>query len=756
MLRGGIGYGVRGLALLTAACGATSSDNGVGTSQSALTIASLEVNQALGVQYNGAKKFVAGKNTAIIAYLDAPVTVDAETQTVVVKLGAKAIVTLTPDATATPTDKLVFQCPTREKCGSWAEGDYTFEAKIGDQTASASAKFLKRRGLRILAVPIKVSYGKQGGGTDVLEPDTKWKKSVDFVKATFPVAPDDVQWIVRDTLDLSALDANTDDGRYKIWQALTDLNPPSCAANKTGPECYDVVSGFVKARMSNAPGEAATLQGYTYALPGVVSVNDDDDLAATVAHEISHPFGIGDEYQGGQFNCDVNPVPASYVGKDFNDGTKDKWSCATSTEVAPPEPLGTGVLVAATKSHPFDTTGAGMLGDVAGYMGSGAPQKAYWVQPRVYDRLFDQLAPRTVQGNAGVNVVGVEASITKDAQEPKGYTADLEPLFTFDGIDPGTTAAGEWYARALGATDNVLSSANGTVDFSPNIEPPTDVKTAAMRASLLLPSGAKKIQIMHNTDVIKELAVTANAPVVTFTTGITAGQTLSGTTEIAWTMTDADNDTLKAVVEYSWDNKKTWAVVGDDLEAPKLSLDWDDLAGGAPNETFVRVVVTDGVNTGIATSPGFTVAAKKPDVYIENEPATFKAGDSVALSGAGEDLTGDLDESQLEWSSDLDGALGSGSNIFVKTLKAGTHTITLKGTNASSVSSTATVAITITPKSDTGTPPGTTPVTPNPTPAASSGCGCHVVEPQRSWSGALLAGLLGSVALLRRRSRKSK
>ena len=35
---------------------------------------------------------------------------------------------------------------------------------------------------------------------------------------------------------------------------------------------------------------------------------------------------------------------------------------------------------------------------------------------------------------------------------------------------------------------------------------------------------------MHNTDVIKELTVTPNAPVVTFTTGISAGQTLSGTT----------------------------------------------------------------------------------------------------------------------------------------------------------------------------------------------------------------------------------
>ena len=754
MLRGGIGYGVRGLALLTAACGAPSTDD-VGTTQSALTIASLEVNQALGVQYNGAKKFVAGKNTAIIAYLDAPVAVDDATQTVVIKLGTTTVATLTPDASAAPTDKLVFQCPTRDKCGNWVEGDYTFEAKIGDQTSTASAKFVKRRGLRILAVPIKVSYGKQGGGTEVLIPDTKWKKSVEFVKATFPVAPDDVQWIVRDTLDLSALDANTDDGRYKIWQALTDLNPPSCAANKTGPECYDVVSGFVKARMSNAPGEAATLQGYTYALPGVVSVNDDDDLAATVAHEISHPFGIGDEYQGGQFNCDVNPVPAAYVGKDFNDGTKDKWSCAASTETAPPEALGTGVLVAAAKSHPFDTTGGGLLGDVAGYMGSGAPQKAYWVQPRVFDRLFDQLAPREVKGNAGVNVVGVEASITKDAQAPKGYSADLEPLFTFDGIDPGTTTPGEWYARALGATDNVLSSANGTVDFSPNIEPPTDVKTAAMRASLLLPAGAKKIQIMHNTDVIKELTVTPNAPVVTFTTGISAGQTLSGTTDIAWTMSDADNDALKAVVEYSSDNKKTWSVVGDDLEEPKLTLDWDELAGGAPNETFVRVVVTDGVNTSVALSPGFTVAPKKPDVYIETEPGTFKTGDSVGLSGAGEDLTGDLDESQLAWTSDLDGALGKGSNIFVKTLKPGTHVITLTGTNGSSVANTATVAITITAKADTGSPDSGTPSNPQTTPAAKSGCGCHVVEPQKSWDGGLLAALLGSVALLRRRSRKS-
>src|SRR4051812_22345971 len=90
--------GIIGALLLGAACSSNFNEERAGSVQSGLTIASLEINQALGVQYQNARKFVAGKSTAIIAYLDAEVAVNADTQKVVVKKGEAVVTTLTPDA----------------------------------------------------------------------------------------------------------------------------------------------------------------------------------------------------------------------------------------------------------------------------------------------------------------------------------------------------------------------------------------------------------------------------------------------------------------------------------------------------------------------------------------------------------------------------------------------------------------------------------------------------------------------------------
>ena len=153
-----------------------------------LTVTTLEVNQALGIQYMGAQKFVAGKDTAVIAYLSDPVEVDAAMQTVVVKLNGTMVATLTPNASDAPTNTLIFLCPSREACGKWAAGAYTFEASINGVTSTASANFIERRTLKILAVPVKVAYG-----ADIREPDEKWKKAGDFTRAVFPVANDKFQ-----------------------------------------------------------------------------------------------------------------------------------------------------------------------------------------------------------------------------------------------------------------------------------------------------------------------------------------------------------------------------------------------------------------------------------------------------------------------------------------------------------------------------------------------------------------------------------
>src|SRR4051812_28235899 len=68
------------------------------------------VAQALG---NQSDKFVAGKETGVLVYLDGPVAVDPAQQKVEVKLAGDTVATLEPSPSVGPTNPLVFQCASR-------------------------------------------------------------------------------------------------------------------------------------------------------------------------------------------------------------------------------------------------------------------------------------------------------------------------------------------------------------------------------------------------------------------------------------------------------------------------------------------------------------------------------------------------------------------------------------------------------------------------------------------------------------------
>src|SRR5690606_8628293 len=88
---------------------------------------------------------------------------------------------------------------------------------------------------------------------------------------------------------------------------------------------------------------------------------------------------------------------------------------------------------------------------------------------------------------------------------------------------------------------------------------------------------------------------------------------------------------------------------------------------GGTTQGKVRVIVSDGVNTGQADSAGlFTVPNQPPAVQIvtPDDGATFGYGQVIALTGAATDMEdATLPDSAFAWSSDLDGLLGTGSSL---------------------------------------------------------------------------------------------
>jgi hypothetical protein len=66
------------------------------------SIVEIQVNQALGKQLNGAADYVAGKDTAIRAFLSIPVTVDPENTRLVIERNGAEVTRLAPALTPPP------------------------------------------------------------------------------------------------------------------------------------------------------------------------------------------------------------------------------------------------------------------------------------------------------------------------------------------------------------------------------------------------------------------------------------------------------------------------------------------------------------------------------------------------------------------------------------------------------------------------------------------------------------------------------
>lgn len=677
------------VATIAAGCGP---EDAVAKLRSGITVEALEVNQVMGVL--AAPKFVAGKNTVILAHLSEATAVDAANQKLVVNRDGKDIVTLEPSPAAEPTKALSFVCPTRDACEGWAAGTYSFTATINGETKTAAATFVPRRTIRILAVPLKAKYG-----SEIRTVDEKWKKGGEFMRSVWPVSLEGFKWTLREELDVSQHDVTTEEGRKGVWEALKNLNPSRCETAPTAEGCYDAVSGFIKTQIQ-MPGGGG-LQGYTYGAPAVVNVNDDEDMPATVAHEVAHmaPYSLGDEYKGGSFRCEVNPPPPAYKGSEWSSDKKDV-SCGSSSEVeyGSDGRTGDGSLIPEA-AHSFEVGGRGLLKEMVSFMGSGAKQSQNWVTQRMYDKLFDAASPmQNMDSPITGPVLELAGWIKKDSGAPSGYSVELEPWWGYSGALPhASTSTAGFAVVALDSAGKELARTHLDVSFVMHSNPPREVDSAPLDGAIAFPAGTARFEVRRDATVLATVPVTPAKPVV-HVTAPAAKSTVHGQATITWTGSDADGDKLHYAVEYCASSHHC-EVLASDVTETSLKDNFDDLPGS--KQAFVRVTATDGANTTVAESEKFTVPDKAPQVVIFEPEESFevKAGQEVTLEGeAYDEQDGQLTSSQqLTWSSSLDGDLGGGPLLYTHTLQVGTHEITLTATNAEGLTAKASVSITVTP-----------------------------------------------------------
>jgi len=173
--------------------------------------------------------------------------------------------------------------------------------------------------------------------------------------------------------------------------------------------------------------------------------------------------------------------------------------------------------------------------------------------------------------------------------------------------------------------------------------------------------------------------------------------------EVTWSAADADGGPLSFMLLYSHDGGQRWAPVTVNGEGSSVVFDPANLPGAAPGKGTLKLLASDGFNTTEveAPIPSFLMALNPPDIHVLSPNAdNYRRGASVLLHASGWDLEDTyLPDSALVWWSNVDGVLGTGRLLTTTRLTPGPHTITLLGVDSGGLSTTDTVALTITPRS---------------------------------------------------------
>ena len=309
-----------------------------------------------------------------------------------------------------------------------------------------------------------------------------------------------------------------------------------------------------------------------------------------------------------------------------------------------------------------------------------------WMSAYTYENIRNRLVAENAAAGAAETTAAplADTLVVQGSVTPAGPSATLDQVYRLTAprvIAP--TAPGPYAIRLVDSNGNQLAS----YPFTPRVdtEDPENANTPqlVMEQVLFVP-GTAVVQIVHGATVLDERAVTPNAPVVDVTAPA-GGETVdaNGLT-ISWTATDADNDATVATVLYSRDGGATYAPLRLHLTASSVVIPLEELGGTTQGK--VRVIASDGVNTGQGDSAGFfTVPNQPPTVQILTpvEGEVFGYGQEALLTGVAADLEdGAPPDGAFQWHSDRDGALGSGPAPDVVLETVGTHLITLQVTDA--------------------------------------------------------------------------
>ena len=169
---------------------------------------------------------------------------------------------------------------------------------------------------------------------------------------------------------------------------------------------------------------------------------------------------------------------------------------------------------------------------------------------------------------------------------------------------------------------------------------------------------------------------------------------VSGVVTLTWTASDADGDPLTFDIPYSRDNGVTFQPIAAGLATTSTQIDTAQLGGSGTAR--LRVIASDGANTGFGDSATFVMANHPPQPAILNPENNLHIhyGQLVNFSGMALDAQdGTVADAGLVWTDRPGTTPWGGPLISLDNLPVGTNVITLQATNSIGLTASTTVTV---------------------------------------------------------------
>jgi hypothetical protein len=355
-------------------------------------------------------------------------------------------------------------------------------------------------------------------------------------------------------------------------------------------------------------------------------------------------------------------------------------------------------------SNPYEWN-RGYLGEKADFMsGGGALQTQLWITQDTYDWLFRKLVLKDPTAKGKRSVIGESETenrfISFSGFITKDNAVELDPWETYWDYAALEDSTGEYMVQAVDASGTVLASSEFDVQFF-QVSTGRDLDSVYFDGLANFPESTAKFRIVKGGEVLAEIPVSSSDPVVSGVTPLSS-TIMDGIQTITWSAVDAEGAPLTYSVSFNHDAadpESPWVILADGLDTQSFEQDFSLLEGDTGTHAKIRVTASDGLRSGYSESAYFTVHPKAPEVFINDLPENSELNDEtgIAFSASVFDVHDQsFDQANIRWTSSLSGSLGTGSEILVKELAVGIHTITVTATNSAGLSGSDTVEVEVT------------------------------------------------------------